>query len=492
MADTNFILHFEFAPAKNKRDRSDGYGAGTLYLNGNPFWHSESPDAPGAVNWTWVDFLEHIAAVWDALMVEQSYPFEWLNKQATHPGEIWEKAELRWSFQGDAVADEEEPILYAFHNRHNLSAGWKGIGLPALYWLRVGKSVWLSPEGGQAIRADFSECKHSLEAICNQLAVSFTGSDNPRVMAATAAWGARHKLLESSFFRLATGLGDIELATIEQGRPQIEYWEISRFANLEEAVANDSELLAAARMTKGILSPTSISALIEIIRRIPKVKTEELDDLGVRASHFLANSDQLYAHESGYRLAQWLREQLGLEIPIQFDVETYLHSIGVSIASEKFGSDHIDALACWGQHGPSIIINLERAYADDKNRLRMSLAHELCHFLVDRGTALPVAEVLGGSVDAYVERRAYAFAAELLLPRAAVQLAGEAGHTTLPDQLRFLGNTFGVSKAVTCAQISNSPALSALSVQEREYIKTRLQKSVELKFLDEKIFSEVV
>lgn len=491
MADTDPILRFEFISSENQRKRSDGYGAGTLFLNDHPFWYSASQDAPGSVEWTWVDFLEHIAEVWDALMVEQSYPFDWLNKQATHPGEMWDKAELRWSLQGDTVADEEEPILYAFHNRHNLSAGWKGIGLPALYWLRIGKSVWLAPEGGLAIRADFNECKRSLEAICNQLADSFAGSDNARVIAAMDAWGARKDSLRKSFFRFATGLGDVELAVVEQGRPQAEYWEISQFANFEEAAENDSELLAAARMTKGILPPASISALIEIIRQIPKVNTPELDDLGVRASKFLANSNQLYAHESGYRLAQWLREQLGLEVRAQFDVLAYLHSLGVSIVSEKFGSDHIDALACWGRHGPSIVSNLERAFAHDTNRLRMSLAHELCHFLVDRGTALPVAEVLGGGVDAYVERRAYAFAAELLLPRAGVISAGEMGHTTLQDQLRFLGTTFGVSKAVACAQVFNSPLFSAFSAQEREYVKIRLQRFAELKFPDEKIYSGI-
>lgn len=492
MADTDSILRFEFVPAENRRERSDGYGAGTLFLNDHPLWYSTSQDAPTPVKWTWVDFLEHMAEIWDALIVEQSYPFDWLNKQVIHPGEMWDQAELRWSLQGDTVADEEEPILYAFHNRHNLSAGWKGIGLPALYWLRIGKSVWLAPEGGQAIRADFNQCKCSLEAICEQLVDAFAGSDNARVIAATEAWRARQNSLRNSFFKFATGLGDAELAALEQGRPQAEYWEISQLANFEDAAENDSELLAAARMTKGILCPTSISALIETVRRIPKVNTPGLDDLGLRASKFLASSDQLYAHESGYGLAQWLRAQLGLEARVQFDVLAYLHSLDVSIVSEKFGSDHIDALACWGRHGPSIIINLERAFAHDTNRLRMSLAHELCHFLVDRGSALPVAEVLGGSVDAYVERRAYAFAAELLLPRAGVILAGEAGHTTLQDQLRFLGNRFGVSKAVVCAQVFNSPLFPALRAQEREYVKTRLQRFAELKFPDEKIYSGIV
>ncbi len=205
MVDTP-TLRFDFVPADLPSERADGYGAGMLYLNDQPFWFSNTQEAPTSVAWTWVDLLEHLAAIWPALIVEQNYPFDWLNKAALHPGEMWDKAESRWSRMGDDVADAEEPLLYAFHIRHNLAAGWQGIGLPSLYWLRVGHGVWLSPEGGTPIYADFQACMLSLEKIGNQLASCFDDSPNVRVAAAVQAWHTRQQAVEASFLHYATGL----------------------------------------------------------------------------------------------------------------------------------------------------------------------------------------------------------------------------------------------------------------------------------------------
>lgn len=55
------ILHFEFAPADDPKWRNDGYGKGMLSLDGRPFWYSNTESDPQPVEWTWVDFLEHLA-----------------------------------------------------------------------------------------------------------------------------------------------------------------------------------------------------------------------------------------------------------------------------------------------------------------------------------------------------------------------------------------------------------------------------------------------
>ncbi len=489
MVDTP-ILRFNFAPADQANDLADGYGTGTLLLNDQPFWFSNTTEAPTPVEWTWVDFLEHLALIWPALSVEQNYPFDWLNKSALHPGEMWERAESRWSRMGDDVADEEEPTLYAFHNRHNLAAGWKGLCLPSLYWLRVGHSVWLSPEGGTPILAEFSACMQSLEAIGDQLASCFRGSLNVRVAAAVGAWHARQQALAASFLNYATGLNSTELAVIENGIARQEFWEITSFHDWQSAAANDSEILAVARMTKGIVKAEVTASLIERIRQLPQVATPKLDELGLRAVTHLKMSGSKYVHEAGYCLAVWLRQQLHLDVFTPFEIESYLSELGINIINAQFATDHIEAMACLGKRGPVVILNEDRAY-HDKQRLRMTLAHELCHFLLDRHTALPVAEVMGGSVDLCVERRANAFAAELLLPRAAVVMASQRGETDLHKKLALLQQHFGVSKAVACAQIFNSSEFSLLTRREQDYVQTKISRLGELKFLDERIISEI-
>lgn len=54
---------------------------------------------------------------------------------------------------------------------------------------------------------------------------------------------------------------------------------------------------------------------------------------------------------------------------------------------------------------------------------RMVLAHELCHLLIDRHQARPLKILSGPWAPPLLERRANAFAAELLLPTAALRAA---------------------------------------------------------------------
>ncbi|MFZ3140233.1 ImmA/IrrE family metallo-endopeptidase [Polaromonas sp.] len=489
MDNNNSVLRFEFVPAQDARRRHDGYGAGSLFLDGRPFWFSGSESDPRRFEWTWVDFLEHIAAIWPALVAEQTYPFDWLNKSASHPGEIWMRADYRWASRDEAIADEEEPVLYEFHRRHNLAAGWKGIGLPALVWLRVGNSVWLSPENGMPYRASEQECRNSLQAIGDQLAAAFEGSDNSRVVAAVLAWRLRGATLKASFLELATGFTTSELCLLQGSSSANDYWEVSDKTDWDHVPANENELLAAARMTRGVLPVPAIARVIEKIRKTPPAKTPGLDELGRKAVLHLQQGQAAYAHESGYHLAQWVREQLRVGLQRYVDIEAVLASFNVEVTSLRFDSSHIEAIAFWGLHGPCIMLNDDRAH-DSHERKRMTLAHEFCHLLVDRKNALPAAEVLGGAVDQYVERRANAFAAELLLPRESVEQEAKAGNLRLSDLL-LMRQKFGVSKTVACAQIYNSRVFEGLQHFEQDYVEGRIAR-FEAFVQREKIVSEVV
>jgi Zn-dependent peptidase ImmA (M78 family) len=87
--------------------------------------------------------------------------------------------------------------------------------------------------------------------------------------------------------------------------------------------------------------------------------------------------------------------------------------------------------------------------------LRATYAHELAHLLLDRTTALPLAEVIGGRAVGSTEERARAFAAQLLLPK---EEAGRAlASTTDPAQtVRSLQSRYGVSQEIIAWQARNS------------------------------------
>jgi Zn-dependent peptidase ImmA (M78 family) len=90
--------------------------------------------------------------------------------------------------------------------------------------------------------------------------------------------------------------------------------------------------------------------------------------------------------------------------------------------------------------------------------------------LVDTDGALPAVEVLGGRVPPDVERRANAFAAELLLPRSRAREVSRQhlGRSTTPDARKSqvqrlvdqLADEFDVSHETVAWHVNNSDALS--------------------------------
>ena len=137
-------------------------------------------------------------------------------------------------------------------------------------------------------------------------------------------------------------------------------------------------------------------------------------------------SDLNRPHQEGQFLAGWLRNHLGLETPgTEAKPDELLRKWNVSVTNIAV-SQEIEAISVWGKnHGPAILLNSQglhnRSYSQHEGLSggsRATLAHEICHLLIDRRRTLPVAEVLGGSTPLYVEQRANAFAAEFLVPRA--------------------------------------------------------------------------
>ncbi len=80
----------------------------------------------------------------------------------------------------------------------------------------------------------------------------------------------------------------------------------------------------------------------------------------------------------------------------------------------------------------------------------MVLAHELCHLLFDRKSFVSLALVSGTWAPAPLERRANAFAAELLLPLAGIRRLVPAGSEPTDTQFETLLDRFKVG-ASTCA-----------------------------------------
>lgn len=378
---------------------------------------------------------------------------------------------------GDAAALAEEPRLLEFERNHNLATGWKGMGLPSLTWLRTGRVVWLSPENGAPIRASFAECRDALARLADSLASAFRDSTNPRVVAAVRAWLNRAHHVRDRFLELATGLSAVDLQQLQAGAEPFAFWEMRADSNWEAGAFEPSELLAAARMSAGVVDLATIQSLLVSIRGFKKHSSAALDALSARAVIHVSRKASKYAFESGYAVADFLKSAIPEAGRKFVDVEALLRGLGVEVVELNFRTDRIDAVAVWGARGPAIALNFSRAYSTDTKRTRITLAHELCHMLVDRNGGLPFCDVLGGKVDDYVERRAKAFAAELLLPRQSVEHEWSMWRAgTFSDFQHSLSQVYGVSKTVICAQVHNSSVFGRLDRVARDYVFHRLRE----------------
>jgi Zn-dependent peptidase ImmA (M78 family) len=175
---------------------------------------------------------------------------------------------------------------------------------------------------------------------------------------------------------------------------------------------------------------------------------------------------------SAYALAAWVRERFGLPHD-RVDIEGLLRDLGVCVVDLDPTLPDLDAVVTLSRAGAAcIFINPTGAHVmDSPGGRRATLAHELCHLLVDLGVDLPLAEVLGGTASTPHEQRARAFAAELLLPReiAAAELRTRMDAEGSPDlwgALSHLTSRYEVSKQLAALQIENSDARPLIIKEE--------------------------
>jgi Zn-dependent peptidase ImmA (M78 family) len=101
---------------------------------------------------------------------------------------------------------------------------------------------------------------------------------------------------------------------------------------------------------------------------------------------------------------------------------------------------------------------------------RSSLAHEICHLLVDREQGVPLAEAIVRQSSSAQEVRARAFAAALLLPkRLASAEWSQTSDGGLKGLVRSLQKRLGVSAEIVAWQLRNSAV--ALSADEVAYLR---------------------
>lgn len=252
----------------------------------------------------------------------------------------------------------------------------------------------------------------------------------------------------------------VELLKFDTGLDPAGYENVYKFL---EHVPNYRYYAAVARMGSGVLGPEELGELLEHVHKLPvseKRPSPALQSI-TDAIPVEVHNGNLLNYRQGYLLAAFMLKRLGLSNErAQLDIEAIMADLGLEIVEDNF-SPSILALAVWQKANPRIFLNMN-AIGTNANLRRSSLAHEFCHVLVDRGGARPFGDLLDTEEQGDgIERRARAFAAEFLLPRAtAIAFLKDLGSC----DISALAQHFGVSLHLAANQVFNASKEKGLDV----------------------------
>jgi len=412
-------------------------------LRGRPVWYGDN-EATG-FEWTWIELLEFLSESWLYLIMEDGAPLGVALDTAPRMLAAAE-AEIRSGYP--LGSDHEDQQLEAYRMTHDLAEAVQGAVVPPLWIVRDGESGWVA-SAARTAKAPLQELLDVLVKVGEFIASRLTPLSDNRSIQAVRAWRERESHDRLRIIEAATGypsdlVAEVEAAFYSQderdwGRP------------------HSDELLAAARMV-GPQPATTLIPILDAVRKVGKADASKLDDFSEEAMEVIASTQDEPPFAQGHKLAAWLRSELCIAKDHgKANPDEILKSWHVPVIDVAIDLGDIDAIGCWGpRHGPAVLVNSEAQYADSVGRRRATLAHEICHLLVDRSGSLPLVEVLGGRTAKHAEQRARAFAAEFLMPR---ELAGSEFLTFRGDDdnaVQSLCSRFGVSSELLAWQVRNS------------------------------------
>ena len=427
-----------------------------LCLEGKAIWGDIGGDG---VRLDAQQFVRFFGDNWNALWLE-GFPDD------VHVESVmqWETAAKRSykHFRTSALWERLSDQWCGFRNRHCLS------GLLLLDMGLIWPDVWLVSKADAilvdvpdlALRAllPIGEVMDTLQQVCDMITDRVLGelniSDRRELVAAREAWHSRNAPKSTTeLVELFTGISDAP--TVERIARDVSA------SSVNGILMHQSEILATARMRPAGLGSGDLTKLLDVIESTPKVQTDLLDAVTDDANRTLAFILQSAAppFEQAYEVASWLRARLGYEYQKRMAVNEVLDQWNVPRKAISLYSQDVDAIAFWGpRRGPAIVVNNNGTFSKSRAGRRATLAHEICHLVIDRRGRLPLVDILGGFAPEEIEQRARAFAAEFLLPQRCVYerfLETDGSLHEISGLMQLLMARFRVSRWVVAFQLKN-------------------------------------
>jgi hypothetical protein len=416
------------------------------------------------------DLLAYLTEFWKPLMLRQVYP---IAVAPSRPSDLRRDAEQRWADMPPSTVEKEEELVSAFEEAHDLASAFGGVfGLPHFWMMRSNDQMTLE-SSGIVWRLPFPAVRTGFSALGNKIGKILEKADAARWDAAVDAW--RNRDMSDSAGLLAWSAGierTLAQALIADGslRPPSDF---------DDAADDNDELRIAARMA-GALPPEQIREILCLARQFRSHDAEKLENLARNCrSHIAENFARKPPFAQGEAAALFVRERLGIPNDAAADIFAIAADLAIIVRSKAARPPTFDGLAIWGnQFGPGVFLNedsqrvTERAMGEIRLNpgARVTLAHELCHLLVDGEHALSAVEILKARMPAGVEARARSFAGEFLLPTEAAARAWQRAQRptnleAVRNIVRELSESFGVTWSVAAWKLQHGAEASGGDIE---------------------------
>jgi Zn-dependent peptidase ImmA (M78 family) len=162
--------------------------------------------------------------------------------------------------------------------------------------------------------------------------------------------------------------------------------------------------------------------------------------------------------EQGYEVAEETHQLVGPVDDDFVDIENLLTGFGIEIGEVVLEDQRIRGVSIAGaQHRPAILVNPAHPRNGSEEGRRFTLAHELCHLLVDRDVGSKLAVASGPWAPVQIEQRANAFGAYFLMPSERIDglIADIDRPVSTADIVRHVAQALKTSPRATLEHLHN-------------------------------------
>lgn len=424
-------------------EEAASWGSFAIWAGGeNLCAHLEQGEVLGASHWYMLPFMEWLTDAWDSIFHEEQLPLRNAGTSAASsmaatrkpPISLKEVDEFEWLDDWIAWWDRHNvrsrregglfPDLYLRRYRDTLeisTGAEKLVGIPDEFaFLTPHRRYLASPI--QAAEAVYSV----LSAGAAELARRLPGSSRvSRLVEQVRSLASGDRNSERMAWLVGLGEDAEKYAQLSAMVDAAFVGEDSRVWQQLNAQLPDSSLVVAgssyAQLVYGAYSPDMTQDDVVLLARtlvqnyVPDA-SQWLSrlDIGLDAT----DVKDLSPGEQGSALGELACELLNVDSAASWiDIQGIAGRVGIDIGSIPLSDSEIRAISIFGPtQQPKIFCNPRTKWGQSREVLRFSIAHELCHLLLDRGIADELAVASGPWAPLEIEQRANAFAAAILMP----------------------------------------------------------------------------